>query len=261
MLRVTLPQKEPCHAWIPVAFASLAVHIALFVTAQSSAEKAARRVSEPSRFAFSLKKAAPSEPERPRRKAPEPKPPEPRPEPEQRRVTRRPRPNAARPEPKKPAAEPVQEIFGVTPDSVAAGSSGPAVRVGNTLEKAMEPAYTPPERVAALPPSDRPSEAPKPALEPVPVYRLTRAPTFETKVEPVYPEQARRAGIQGTVQLEIWLDERGRARKIRVLSSPGHGLDRAAIVAAARSRFTPGLINGKPVPVKITVPYRFVLDA
>jgi protein TonB len=79
-------------------------------------------------------------------------------------------------------------------------------------------------------------------------------------VEPVYPEEARRAGIEGTVQLEIWLDERGRVRKIRVLRSPGHGLDRAAVKAAARAVFRPGEIDGKPVPVKITIPYRFVLD-
>ena len=98
-------------------------------------------------------------------------------------------------------------------------------------------------------------------MKPVPVYELSKAPTFKSKVEPKYPDQARRAGIEGTVQLEILIDEHGRVRKVKVLKSPGHGLERAAIAAVSKSKFHPGVINGKAVPVKIKIPYRFVLDA
>ena len=101
----------------------------------------------------------------------------------------------------------------------------------------------------------------KKRVKPVPVYELSTAPSFKKKVEPKYPEEARRAGVEGTVQLEVLIDEEGKVRKIRVLKTPGFGLDRAAITAASESRFHPGVIGGKAVPVKIKIPYRFVLDS
>ena len=101
---------------------------------------------------------------------------------------------------------------------------------------------------------------PKKKISPIPVYELTQAPTFKNKVEPKYPESAKSEGIQGTVQLEVLIDEKGRVRKVRVLKSPGHDLDKAAIAALSKSTFNPGYMGGKAVPVKIKIPYRFVLD-
>ena len=95
----------------------------------------------------------------------------------------------------------------------------------------------------------------------MPVFELTKAPSFRKKIEPKYPEEARRKEIEGVVQLEVFIDARGKVRKVRVLKTPGHGLDRAAIAALSKSSFNPGMMGKKAVPVKITIPYRFVLDS
>jgi len=255
MLRVSIPQKSPSHCWLLLSLTSFSVHLVLFASVERLAASRRQQPPQPGLFDISLKRPEPEPPE-PVEEEPAP---EPEPEPEKKPVVRKSRPNLAE---QKPAPEPEPEprpVFGVTADSVATGSDGPSIRLGNTLEKTMEEQYTPPRQIAPLPPvAEKPPAVPP--LRPVPAYRLTTAPSFKKKVEPLYPEEARRAGVEGTVQLEIWLDERGRVRKIRVLRSPGHGLDRAAVKAAALAVFRPGEIDGKPVPVKITIPYRFVLD-
>jgi protein TonB len=67
--------------------------------------------------------------------------------------------------------------------------------------------------------------------------------------DPEYSDEARKARLQGRVQLEMIVDETGHPRNIRVLQSLGLGLDEQAIKAAARWRFKPGMKDGKPVPV------------
>ncbi len=269
IIRVTPPKKERAYLWAPVVIISVAMHVGFFVFAEDWVESKPRKPYESSRVEF-------------RSIAPTPKPieesekaelpiPEKKPEIKVAKKTlpKTPRPNTKKKQPRPAEAqiEPAKPVFGVTADSVTKSGSGVAVRVGNTLAKEMEKELTKPKDVAALPPAPKgPTAAPQPApkkkpLKPVPVYELSRAPTFKKKIEPKYPDQARRNGIEGTVQLEILIDENGRVRRVKVLKSPGHGLERAAIAALSKSKFNPGVINGRAVPVKIKIPYRFVLDA
>lgn len=57
-------------------------------------------------------------------------------------------------------------------------------------------------------------------------------------VAPEYPERARRAGIEGTVVLEVAIDRRGRSNPKLIESSGSDVLDREAIRAAQLWRFT-----------------------
>ncbi len=196
-------------------------------------------------------------------------PPVPEPEPAQPVVRRtKPKPNKRPVQTPPKSAEPKVEakpVFGVTAESVGDSGSGVAVRVGNTLEKQMEKEVTPLEDVAPLGevPDTGPlvdeDKASRPT-KPVPIYELSEAPRFKTRVEPEYPPEAREKGVEGTVHLELLIDENGRVKKIRVLSKMGHGLEKAAVTAAIKSSFEPGEMNGRAVPVKIKVPYRFVLS-
>jgi protein TonB len=55
-----------------------------------------------------------------------------------------------------------------------------------------------------------------------------------------YPRRARRAGLEGTVLLEVVLDERGRILEVRVIESSGHKiLDDAAKAAVAQLGVVP----------------------
>jgi TonB family protein len=78
------------------------------------------------------------------------------------------------------------------------------------------------------------------------------------KVEPVYPEEARKAGVQGKVILSIIINEEGFVGDVRVVS--GHPLlDAAAIAAVKQRRYRPTVLNGEPVPVQETVTIPFTL--
>lgn len=94
------------------------------------------------------------------------------------------------------------------------------------------------------------------------VYRIgggVSAPALTLKVEPEYSEEARKAKFQGTVVLEIVVDEHGMPRNIRVLRPLGLGLDEKAIEAVQRWRFRPGMKDGKPVATQAQVEVNFRL--
>jgi protein TonB len=78
-------------------------------------------------------------------------------------------------------------------------------------------------------------------------------------VKPVYPEDAKAAGVQGVVIIEAIIDENGDVRQAKVLRSVP-GLDDAAVGAVMQWKFTQTLLNGTPVQVLMTVTVNFSLQ-
>ncbi|HPF08945.1 MAG TPA: energy transducer TonB [Candidatus Cloacimonadota bacterium] len=78
-------------------------------------------------------------------------------------------------------------------------------------------------------------------------------------INPVYPEFARKNGIQGTVVLEVEVLKDGSVRNIHVKRSVSGGLDEAAIEAVRKVRFKPGRSSGQPVDVLLIMPVEFTL--
>lgn len=77
-------------------------------------------------------------------------------------------------------------------------------------------------------------------------------------VDPIYPELARRAAVEGTVRLECVIGPEGRVVDIRVLE--GHPLlAKAARDAVQQWMYTPTLLNGQAVSVVLTVTVQFRL--
>jgi TonB family protein len=79
-----------------------------------------------------------------------------------------------------------------------------------------------------------------------------RAPARIVDVPPVLPEEAARAGIRGTVILEVTIDVDGTVKDARVLRSVPM-LDAAALEAVRHWRYEPTTVEGKSVPVIMTV--------
>ncbi len=78
------------------------------------------------------------------------------------------------------------------------------------------------------------------------------------RVEPVYPELAERARVQGRVVLIVTVDQQGNVSDIQV--TDGHPLLNEAAKAAVRQwKYSPTLLNGEPVPVIATVTLVFSL--
>jgi TonB family protein len=76
----------------------------------------------------------------------------------------------------------------------------------------------------------------------------------------VYPELAKQAGIQGKVFVAALIDEKGNVIETDILKGIGSGCDESAAKAISNVKFTPGMKNGKPVKVKITIPVMFKLS-
>jgi TonB family protein len=95
-------------------------------------------------------------------------------------------------------------------------------------------------------------------LAPVRVGGNIRQPTKIRNVPPVYPPEARDAGVTGVVIMEITIGTDGNVRDARVLRSIPL-LDQAAIDAVKQWQFTTTELNGQPVPVVMTVTINFSL--
>lgn len=77
---------------------------------------------------------------------------------------------------------------------------------------------------------------------------------------PAYPPRAVRGGIEGRVLLTVEVLPSGEVADVGVKETSGHPmLDRAALEAVRRWRFTPALRLGVPVRAKVLVPVAFSL--
>ena len=81
------------------------------------------------------------------------------------------------------------------------------------------------------------------------------------EVKPAYTADAMRAKVQGSVWLECIVMPDGSVGEVKVTRSldPIFGLDQEAIKAAKMWRFRPGMRQGDPVPVIITIELTFTL--
>jgi periplasmic protein TonB len=75
----------------------------------------------------------------------------------------------------------------------------------------------------------------------------------------VYPELARRAGIEGKVLIRVLVDKDGRPKKDKIESSDNEQLNEAARKAVMSMVFTPAIQNKRPVTCWVTIPVTFRL--
>jgi len=86
-----------------------------------------------------------------------------------------------------------------------------------------------------------------------------KPPKLLEKVDPVYPEEARKERVEGVVILEATTDKGGKVVKTRVLRSVDPLLDNAAVEAVEQWKYAPAVIGGKPTGIIFTVTCRFKL--
>jgi len=86
-------------------------------------------------------------------------------------------------------------------------------------------------------------------------------PLYVKNSAPRYPRRARQKGFEGTVVLEVLVDENGKIKELKLFRSSGHAiLDRAAVASVKKWLFAPGVINGTPSKMWVKVPIRFELN-
>lgn len=149
------------------------------------------------------------------------------------------------PRPEKPAPVPAKRTFGINKNTlVSESASAVGVKSGNTIAKAIDNELSDGE---ALPVA-------------IDEFLVTKMPRLKKEVRLPYPAQAKSQGVEGTVILEILIDETGKVRSARLVKGVGSGLDEAALEAIRSFEFEPAQMENKAVAVKIRYAYKFVLD-
>jgi TonB family protein len=80
-----------------------------------------------------------------------------------------------------------------------------------------------------------------------------------SRVQPVYPEKARDARVQGEVVMSMIIGSDGNVQSLRVINSASPVLEQAALEAVKQWKYKPYLLNGSPVEVDTTVTVNFTL--
>jgi periplasmic protein TonB len=118
------------------------------------------------------------------------------------------------------------------------------------------PQFAPPKQVVVLP--DEPPPAPVP--QPPKILKVSRVLNSQalSLPPPVYPPIARQTRTQGTVIVQVLIDEDGKV--ISAKATSGHPfLVPEAQKAAFRARFSPTVLGDQKVKVQGVITYNFVL--
>ncbi|MBN2693136.1 TonB family protein [bacterium] len=90
---------------------------------------------------------------------------------------------------------------------------------------------------------------------------LSKFPELKKFVEANYPIELKKQKVEGAVLLFIDLDEAGKIINTGVIQTTNEQFNEPAIEAVKQFEFTPAEYQDKPVPVRITYQYNFVIKA
>ena len=84
-------------------------------------------------------------------------------------------------------------------------------------------------------------------------------PRLLKEVRAEYSDSARRANLEGEVELEIVIRRDGTVGDVKILKGLGLGLNNQAVQAVRQWRFAPARLKGTPVDVIVEVSVEFKL--
>lgn len=141
-------------------------------------------------------------------------------------------------------------LWAVTGRNRDAGGGPPGLPTNGRIEPSREVV-----RIEDPPPAP-PDPAPK---TPTVVHKgLITSQALELP-RPTYPPLAKQAGVQGTVSVQVLIDESGRVVSAKAVSGSPF-LTTEAERAARQARFSPTILNEQPVKVSGVITYNFVLN-
>ena len=91
-------------------------------------------------------------------------------------------------------------------------------------------------------------------------YEVAPQPLNERIMQGIYPEVARRLGIEGKLYLELWIDTKGKVRNVIITKPLYPAIDKVAKEKAYQLKFNPAMQNDKPVAVRLAYPVIFKLE-
>lgn len=140
-------------------------------------------------------------------------------------------------------------ITGVDRDFGPAGGPASSTNGGGRV-------VVPPAQIVTLPDQPPPPDPPKP---PTVISKGVITGLAISLPRPNYPSMAKQIRLQGSVSVQVLVDETGRVVSAKTIS--GHPLlSVEAQRAALQARFAPTKLSGQPVKVSGVITYNFVLN-
>ncbi|MFO7866355.1 MAG: M56 family metallopeptidase [Candidatus Aminicenantes bacterium] len=87
-----------------------------------------------------------------------------------------------------------------------------------------------------------------------------QSPNLIKKIDPVYPREARQAGIEGTVVIAAYTDNAGNINQMKILKGAHNLLNKAAVEAVIQWKCEPMIIEGISYGAEFTATFRFSMD-
>lgn len=126
---------------------------------------------------------------------------------------------------------------------------------GEDVDEEADIAPTSFDDVESLPPPP-----PPPSEQAQEFYAFDEPPMLIKSINPRYPDLARQAGIEGTVLIEVLVNEEGKIEQARVIQSDvTPAMEKAALEAVKKFLFKPAKQRTVPVPARMAIPIRFKL--
>jgi protein TonB len=94
---------------------------------------------------------------------------------------------------------------------------------------------------------------------PLPVGGDVKQARLISSTPPLYPALAKAQHVEGAVHLDALVDEHGRVSSVKVINGPTL-LHQAATDAIRQWKYQPATLDGKPVPMHLTVTLQFKLQ-
>jgi TonB family protein len=159
-------------------------------------------------------------------------------------------------------SSPMPEAFvmGVPHSDTGAPAQVMKVEVTPITEVSTVAGSPAPMRIRVLTPAkDEPSEMESQANDHVArVSGGVMAGNVVSKVNPVYPQEAKDAKVQGTVVLDAVIGKDGNIRSLQIVSGPEE-LTKSAWEAVKQWTYKPYLLNGNPTEVETTITVNYSL--
>jgi protein TonB len=111
--------------------------------------------------------------------------------------------------------------------------------------------------LVAVLPSSRKQPAAPPA--PIPVGGDVKPARLISSTPPLYPTLAKTQRVSGNVVIDALIDATGRVTTMKIVSGPTL-LHQAAMDALRQWKYQPATLDGKPVPMHLTVSIQFRLE-
>lgn len=139
-----------------------------------------------------------------------------------------------------------REIFGANRNSYTDSEGSTVVKKGNTITKEVDN-----EELKESDADSLPSITDE--------YLVSTMPKVLVEIKPNYPQIAKAQNQEGKVVMDIIVDQLGAVRQVTIISGE-EVFKSEAILAMKKFKFSPALVEGKPVAVKIRYVLKFVLE-